>query len=265
MSNSVNLAKLREQGSAIYDKLRLLTHPLGIRFIEDLSEIPRGAFRPSEYGKSMTLCQGFTLARRSGATVAFTMEDNVCVASSLGWGWDEVDAADFLKSQELPRYYASMEAFAKANVGRKTMPANKFMGAVMAPLSKVEFEPHVALIYGNPVVMHHLITALCYNGRVINSNFYITGESCHKGVVEPFLNKEPQVVIPGLGDRVNSMTGEDEMCMGIPAELIKEMVDNLFPAMIKQPIAFLLPDVPDNLTPAWPYLRKKLEEKKKSE
>jgi hypothetical protein len=59
------------------------------------------------------------------------------------------------------------------------------------------------------------------------------------------------------------MTGEDEMCMGIPAELIPEMVDNLFPAMIKQPIAFLLPDVPDNLTPAWPYLRKKLEEKRK--
>ncbi len=69
------------------------------------------------------------------------------------------------------------------------------------------------------------------------------------------------MVIPGLGDRVNSMTGEDEMCMGIPVELIRETVDNLFPGFIGQPVSSLLPDVPDNLTPAWPYLRKKLEEK----
>ena len=32
--------------------------------------------------------------------------------------------------------------------------------------------------------------------------------------------------------------------------------------MIKQPIAHLLTDVPEDLTPAWPYLRKKLAEKK---
>jgi len=261
MSEKISMETYREYGRTLYDRLRLLTHPLGIRFVEDVSEIPDGAFRPSAYGKSMTLCQGFTLSRRSGATVAFTMEDNVCVASSLAYGWEELNVADVLKSQELAKYYADMDSFVKANMSRKTMPPNKFKGAIMAPLSKAEFEPHVALIYGNPVIMHHLIAALCYHGRAISSNFYITGGSCIKGVVTPYLTKEPQVVIPGLGDRVTSMTGEDEMCMGIPAELIQETVDNLFPGKIEQPISFLFPDVPENLTPAWSYLKEKLKEK----
>jgi hypothetical protein len=49
--------------------------------------------------------------------------------------------------------------------------------------------------------------------------------------------------------------------MGIPAELIQETMENLLVGKIGQPIAFLLPEVPENLTPAWPYLRKKLQEK----
>ena len=65
-------------GEKIHDRLRLLTFPLAVRFIADPGkEIPANCFRPSVFGKrkSMTLCQGFTLARRSGATVAFTKVD----------------------------------------------------------------------------------------------------------------------------------------------------------------------------------------------
>ena len=261
MEREITLEKYREIGSALHDKLRLLTMPLGIHFVTGLSEIPKGAFRPSAFGKKMTLCQGFTLSRRSGATVAFTMEDNVCVASSLAHGWEELPVADVLKSQDLAHYYADMESLVKSGITRKLMPPKKFKGMVISSLLKTEIEPHVALIYGNPVVMHHLISALSFHGRVINSSFYITGESCLKGLITPYLTKEPQVVIPGLGDRMNSMTGEDEMCMGIPAELLPETVDNLLTGKIGQPIAFLLPDVPENLTPAWPYLREKLKEK----
>jgi uncharacterized protein (DUF169 family) len=263
MSEITGLETFREQGRTLYDKLRLLTHPLAIRFIEDVAEIPKGAFRPSAFGKKMTLCQGFTLSRRSGATVAFTLEDNVCVASSLAHGWEELEIADVLKSQDLAHYYADMESLVKSGMTRKLMPPKQFKGMLIAPLQKTVFEPHVALIYGNPVVMHHLIAALSFHGRVINSNFYITGESCLKGLITPYLTKEPQVVIPGLGDRMNSMTGEDEMAMGIPAELLQETVDNLLVGKIGHPVSSLLPDVPENLTPAWPYLRAKLKEKAK--
>jgi uncharacterized protein (DUF169 family) len=93
MTENNMLDSVREQGRMIYDKLRLLTHPLGVRFIEDLAEIPKGAFQPSAFGKKMTLCQGFTLSRRSGNTVAFTLEDNVCVAASLAHGWEELPVA----------------------------------------------------------------------------------------------------------------------------------------------------------------------------
>ena len=65
--------KYREIGEKIYHRLRLLTFPLAVRFIADPGKvIPENCFRPGVFGKSMTLGPGFTLARRSGATVAFT-------------------------------------------------------------------------------------------------------------------------------------------------------------------------------------------------
>jgi len=258
MSADQSLAKVREQGAELYDKLRTLTFPLGVRFLEHGEDMPEGVFRPSAYGKSMTLCQGFTLARRSGASVGFTADDNVCLASTAAHGWKSVDPLDMLKSQEMAGYHAGPDAEAKVGMTRKMMPAGRFYGMVISPLPKTEVLPQVVLVYGNPTAIHHLIASLTYHGRVINSNFYSTGESCIKGLIETYLTDGPQVVIPGLGDRVTSMTGEDEMLMGIPAALLSEAVENLFAGKIGQPVAFLMPDVPDNLTPAWPYLREKM-------
>lgn len=264
MTKMDKIEKMRELGKGISEKLRLPTDPVAVKFIENPNEeIPDEVFRPSKAGKKMTLCQGFTMARRDGGNVGFTMEDNVCVASSLAHGWGEVEDEEMLKSQEIAGYHADAEAEAEIGLKRKWMPSGKFEGMLISPLNQTIAEPHVVLIYGNPGHMHHLIAALTYEGRVINSNFYSTGESCIKGLIETYLTGEPQVVIPGLGDRVNSAAGENEMCMGIPADLLEETNDNLLTSvweLVGKPISSLLPEVPEDLTPAWPYLRKKLSE-----
>lgn len=260
----MELEKYREIGKDLYNKLRLLTHPVAVRFIENLEkDIPAGTLRPSQLGKQMkmTLCQGFTFARRHRLSLAITAEDNVCIASTICHGWEEVDLMDLLKSQELAGYKGSVEAEEKVGKTKKLMPPGKFKGMIVSPLTSTLIEPHVVLVYGNSAQMHHLITSFCYKGIVINSNFYDTGESCMKGLIEPYLTGKPQIVIPGLGDRVTSMTGDDELAMGIPASLLPEAAENLFKAKIRQPISFLMPDVPENLTPAWPFLRGKLKEK----
>ena len=40
--------KWREAGTEYYNKLRILTYPLAIKYIKDESEIPINAFRPSK-------------------------------------------------------------------------------------------------------------------------------------------------------------------------------------------------------------------------
>jgi hypothetical protein len=46
---------------------------------------------------------------------------------------------------------------------------------------------------------------------------------------------------------------------------LRFMVDNLPVGKIGHPVTSLLPDVPDNLTPAWPYLRNALSKKEPKE
>jgi uncharacterized protein (DUF169 family) len=43
--------KWREAGTDYYNKLRLLTYPLAIKYIKDESEIPANALRPSKIKK----------------------------------------------------------------------------------------------------------------------------------------------------------------------------------------------------------------------
>lgn len=56
------------------------------------------------------------MARRDGENLGFTIEDNVCVASSLAHGWDEIEDDEMLKSQEIAGYHVDAEAEAKNQI-----------------------------------------------------------------------------------------------------------------------------------------------------
>ncbi|MGV9197517.1 MAG: DUF169 domain-containing protein [Promethearchaeia archaeon] len=79
---SKSLEEYRNIGKQLSNKLRLLTIPVAIKFIEDYDEIPQEAQRPSKMGQKISLCQSFTMGRRWGAHVAMTYEDNVPTAAS---------------------------------------------------------------------------------------------------------------------------------------------------------------------------------------
>ena len=268
MANENDLRKWQKLGMELHDKLRLLTFPLAVRFISDLEkEIPKGAMRPKALGRQMTLCQSFTMARRSGLNMVQTLEDNQCTTSSICHGWGEIDTNDLLQSQVISGYHANPEAERKFSLNRKLLPAGQFSGMVISPLPKTIIEPMVVLVYGNPAQIFHLVQSLTYHGRTITSNFYGYGESCMKGLIDPFLTGEPQVVLPGTGDRGAALTTDDEMAMGIPSALLQEAVDNLFKSAgrygLKQPINWYPPHLPRAFEPpAWQFNRDKLAEKK---
>ena len=53
------LEEFKEVGKILYNKLRLLTFPVALTFIKNLSEIPDGVQRPSQMGQKLSLCQAF--------------------------------------------------------------------------------------------------------------------------------------------------------------------------------------------------------------
>ncbi len=130
--------------------------------------------------------------------------------------------------------------------------------------------PEVILFYGDPSQMTHIIHALSYEGEYnIESKFLGYGESCIKGVLLPFLSGEPQVILPGTGDRTLGLTKEEEMAIGIPAELLFYVNKNLFKSggifNMRQPTRFIIGNIPEGMgPPAWNYLKRQLKKKNRT-
>ncbi len=138
------IERYQEVGTEVYNKLRLLTCPIGIRFIKDVSEIPENAQRPSKMGGKISLCQAFTYARRWGATVAMTFEDNVCVTSSFVHQWERLPNEDLIESQIKSGYCkdrgAALRAFGLlleyANNENYIERLKDHIGMLVAPLTR---------------------------------------------------------------------------------------------------------------------------------
>ncbi|MHA1276867.1 MAG: DUF169 domain-containing protein [Candidatus Helarchaeota archaeon] len=273
----VELAEFREKGKELYNKLRLLTFPVALKFFKDLSEVPEQAQQPSKsMGQQITLCQSFTMARRWGAHLAMTVEDNLCYTSSLVHQWEEISVPvkDIITSQVKSGYHKDLNAelavqaaFAEFASKKAFEKIKDHKGFVVSPLTRTVIIPDVILLYGDPAQITHTVHALSYEGKyLVQSAFIGYGESCLKGVLLPYISKKPQVVLPGTGDRTLGLTKEEEMAIGFPGKLLFYIVDNLFKSggsfNMRQPSRFIPGRVPMG-PPAWDYLKRQVRKYKK--
>lgn len=258
--------------------MRLLTFPVAIKFIKSYDEIPDKVQQPSKIGQNITLCQSFTMARRWGAHVAMTYNDNACITSSLVHQWKKASMKDILKSQIKSGYHKDAKAemkvqsqYSELSNKENYLKIKDHVGMIVSPLTKTIIEPDIVLTYGDPAQMTHIIHALSYEGKyLVWSSFVGFGESCIKGVLIPYITQEPEVVLPGTGDRTLSLAKEEEMAIGMPAKLISYVNENLFKAGQKlnmgQPTKFFVGSIPEGFgPPAWNYLKRKMKKQSKEE
>jgi uncharacterized protein (DUF169 family) len=266
----------RDIGKGIYDKLRLLTYPVAIKFIKDFEEIPEKAQRPSKMGQNITLCQSFTMARRWGSHVAMTYEDNACITSSLVHQWKKVPLKDIIESQVMSGYHKDAKAelrvqshYSELSNKENYLKIKDHIGFIVSPLTRTIIKPDIVLIYGDPAQMTHIVHALSYEGKyLVKSAFIGFGESCLKGVLIPYVTNNPEVVLPGTGDRTLALTKEEEMAIGMPANLVPYVDKMLFkaggPFNMREPSRFYVGSIPKGFgPPAWNFLKRKVKKKER--
>jgi uncharacterized protein (DUF169 family) len=275
----MNLEALRKAGDDLFRKLRLPTHPVAVTYIRKEEEIPEAAIRPSAQGQKWALCQAFTYARRWGWHVAMTADDNFCVPASAMHHWVDVSAEDFIESQvqqgwhrdresEQNRYNFGQGLFQGPKGEERLKKVEACVGFVCSPLAKALLEPDTVLVFGDGAHVTHLIHALTYDYNMpVLSSFEGFGETCIKGGMVPFVTGRPQVVIPGMGDRAFTGVQDHELAVGIPAELLPVVMENLFKSggrmNMGQPVKPLLATgLTESITPGFAFLQKKVDEKK---
>jgi uncharacterized protein (DUF169 family) len=268
----------RKAGQELYDKLHLATYPVAIKYIKDLKEIPDKAIRPIVRGHKMAICQAFTQARRFGDTYAITAADNFCTPSSVGHGWVDISEEEFIESQIRQGWSKDPQAERRRAAEQyaknfKNVIALGYRGVVASPLPETLVIPDTVLIYGDGRQLTYLIHALTYEHKskyAIRSSFEGFGESCGKGGFMPFITRKPQIVIPGAGDRSFAGIQDHELAIGIPANYVFYVLENLFKVGggqgLKLPLRQILPlNLNENLTPGFKYMREVIDKKLKQE
>ncbi len=275
----MSLEELRKLGEKLYHKLHLPTFPVAVTYIKDESEIPTEAFRPTAAGQKMALCQAFTHARSWGGHVAMTEKDNFCVPASAMHKWINVTDEEFVESQVRQGWHIDRQAeinrigvfnrLFEGEDGQKRLETMKSrIGFVISPLHSALLMPDTITVFGNGIHMTHLVQALCYDYQSpVFSGFEGFGESCAKGGLMPFITGQPQLVLPGMGDRAFAGISADELAMGIPAALFPAMMEHMFktggPMNIGMPFKTMMPSgMTESITPGFAYLRERAEQNK---
>ncbi|MFH1117670.1 MAG: DUF169 domain-containing protein, partial [Pseudomonadota bacterium] len=134
-----------------------------------------------------------------------------------------------------------------------------YSGIVLAPAAKDLFEPDTVAVYGNPAQIMRLIQGWTYlDGQRVSGNFGGKVE-CTEYLIAAFKSGAPRVAIPGNGDRIFSMTQDDEMVFSLPGGELPRLAEGLKEAGKKlgarYPITFY-----QNFEPQFPKIYKEVGE-----
>ncbi len=210
--------------------LRLRTLPVAAKFLKDKGGFPEKTRQPSvAMKKRVTICMGVTMARVYGWTIGLTREDLICVPAMIMFGFTEAkDQSATLAGLFCEINFSSDREKALAEISSMTRIANReYQALLLTPLAKSPETPDTILLYGNPAQIMRLVQAYSYvSGERVAGHFGGKVE-CDEYLIAPFKTGKPRVAIPGMGDRIFSMTQDDEMVFALPGQDLETLLQGL--------------------------------------
>jgi uncharacterized protein (DUF169 family) len=216
-----------EESSEILKKtLGLNGSPVAIAFATSKDEIPPGV---PELEKTIRHCMMVGLARKEGKTFYAPVDKHECNGGA--WALGLKDLTQTLKTGE---FYFKLGKFASSAACKRTIDKVSHLApgytyaTLYAPLEKTPFIPQIVLIIANPRSMLKLAQSSLFRlGGRIYSEFSGIQSVCSDATAQTFLSGRPNFSLGCDGSRKFSGIADDEMVMGIPAELLPETTEAL--------------------------------------
>lgn len=210
--------------------LRLRTLPVAAKFLSDPAAFPEKTRQPSiALKKRITICQGVTMARMYGWTVGLTKADLICVPAMIMFGFTSAED----QPATLARLFCDVGFAPAPEMARKETATmhhvanNAYPAILLQPLSQARLEPDVVLLYGNPAQIMRLAQGYAYaTGARVAGNFGGKVE-CDEYLLAPLQTGAARIAVPGMGDRIFSMTQDDEMVFALPGAMLASLVAGL--------------------------------------
>ncbi|MDM5224705.1 DUF169 domain-containing protein [Cytobacillus sp. NJ13] len=228
MQETIYAKKLSDLETAIHTYVRPDTFPLAIRVLKKEETLPDRVKRPArDFGKTFSICQGVTMSRRYGWSIAMGKEDLSCPIAKIAFGFEE--ELDYYSKGSLTdgMYTKTCDLGALTEAAVPKFSKEEAGTILMAPLGRAAFEPEVITVYGNSAqVMRMVAGALYHTGGEITSTFTARAD-CADIVIRTIKTGKPQVILPCYGDRVFGQTHDHEMAFTIPFSMADEFAEGL--------------------------------------
>jgi uncharacterized protein (DUF169 family) len=223
-----------EGAQALNRYIRPLTFPIAVKLVKSAADFPEKTRRPlKDMGFKTNVCVGMTLTRKYGWTVGMTSEDNACpiVAYTYGWSESEADTKNALMEFMKAMNYAANDNAARTameGIAQVKLKKGEYDGVIFSPLERSKIEPDLVMVFCNPAQLMRLVHGATQETCIsVQSSFSGKAGTCTEGILQTFKTKEPNVVLPGNGDRVWAMTQDDEMAFTIPINLLDSVIRGL--------------------------------------
>ncbi len=201
--------------------------PVAIKLAKSPEAIPDGVV---EIDESVRHCYMVSLARKEGKIFYATVDKHQCMGGSWALGLRELTPS--LKSGEFYFKLGKFESWAGCmrtinqvpNVHEPGNTEGPTYATVYAPLEKTPFDPHVVVFVGKPRMMLKLAQSIIYKlGGRIHSEMSGIQSVCADAVAHVYMSGTPNFSMGCDGSRKFSGIHDDEMVVGIPAELLPEI------------------------------------------
>ncbi len=218
------MADFAKLSAELKNLLHLEGSPVAVKIVTTPEDIPEGVTELEEANRH---CRMVSLAREGQAFYAPDAKHQ-CGGGAWALGLREKGAT--LKTGQ---HYFKLGKYDTINASRRTMEQvpslpQETYATLYAPLEKAEFEPSVVIIFAKPFAMLKLAqSTLCKTGGRIQSDFAGIQSFCSDAVAEVLLSGKPNFTLGCDGSRKFSGIKDEEMIVGFPIELLKDVVESL--------------------------------------
>lgn len=258
MSDGKSLG-VKEAAAALERYLRTDTFPLAFRVARAGEPLPDRVRRPNaHYGLKVSICQGVSIARRYGWTLAMGHQDVCCPIAEVAFGFKSAPPYYSEGNLAAGMYVATCAQGAVAEASIPKFAPEEAGIVVVGPLARADFEPQGVVLYGNSAqVLIAVAATLWHTGGTLTSTTSARAD-CADIVIRTLKDDRAQFILPCGGDRVFGHTQDHEMAFAIPWGRVPALIEGLegtYKGGIRYPIPHFL-----RYTPVFPESYEKLHE-----
>ncbi len=222
---------------AVDDQLRtyvkLKEFPVAVKMLEEndppqiRAQYTKAKVPHIDLKMKLVTCQAMAMVRKYGWELILGKDDLSCPSGLVTLGFAEMLDSMRRGKEEVAPLNQEASARGRRMEQMPCLPLRRYSTLLLSPIHRASFEPDSIVIYGNSAQIMRLVQAAVFKEGGSLSSSSAGGQGCSQYLSYPLISKECRYILPGNGDRIFGLVGDDQMVFVMPKEKIQQTLEGL--------------------------------------